>query len=237
MNKNKQHWNKVGIKYSNSWVGESKEHLSLKELNFINRFFSPKKVRKILDIGIGNGRILANYLQIINKSEIFGIDISEKMVDVCKKRFYREPSVVRLVVSDFSREKLPFNITFDFISVIRVLKYNKNWPEMIGKISQILNNKGIAVFCMPNKFSLNFFSFQQIPFYRSSRKELEKICKEYNLKILDIQSFTRLPDIFYTLFNNGIGAKLIIGVETYLNKILGDTFFGRMLFLAVKKTD
>ena len=233
--KNKQHWDKVGIKYSRSWIGKSKEYISLKELDFINRFLSSIEPKNILDIGIGNGRILANYLQDVKKSEIYGIDISERMVDVCKKRFENNSAITKLVACDFSKEKIPFKITFDFISATRVLKYNKNWIEMIDKISQILSDDGIAVFCMPNKYSLNVFSFHQTPFYRSSKKELKNICEQHNLEILDIQSFTRIPDIFYTLSNNGIRAKCVISMEIFFSKIFGKTFLGRMLFLAVKK--
>lgn len=235
MNKNKQHWDNVGVEYSKSWTGKSKEHMSLKEINFINNFFSPKRTKNILDIGIGNGRILANYLQNSKKSSIYGVDISKKMVEICRKRFYNKPAIAKLVVCDFSKRKLPFNVTFDFISSIRAMKYNKNWPEMISKISQILNDGGIAIFSMPNKYSLNVFSFQKIPFFRSDKKELKDICEQYDLEILDIQSFTRIPDIFYDLSNNKIFAKCVIGMEAFLGKIFGKTFLGRMLFLAVKK--
>lgn len=235
MNKSKQHWDKVGVQYSKSWAGKSKEHMSLKEMDFINKFLSPKRTKNVLDIGIGNGRILANYLQNAKNSAIYGIDISEKMVGVCKKRFFNKPAIAKLAVCDFSKEKLPFNITFDFISSIRVIKYNKNWPEMIGKISQILNDGGTAIFSMPNKYSLNAFSLQKIPFYRSSKKELENVCKQHNLEILEMQSFTWIPDMFYTLSNNKIYAKCVIGIETLISKIFGKTFLGRMLFLAVKK--
>ena len=233
--KNKQHWDKVGIEYSKSWVGKSKEHMSLKEMDFINKFLFPKRPKNVLDIGIGNGRILVNYLQNARKSAIYGIDISEKMVSVCKKRFFNKSAIAKLMVCDFSKGKLPFNITFDFISSIRVIKYNKNWPEMIGKISQILSDDGVAIFSMPNIYSLNVFSFHKTPFYRSSKKQLEDICKQNNLKILDMQSFTRIPDVFYTLSNNEIYTKFIIALETLFSKIFGKTFLGRILFLAVEK--
>ena len=235
INKNREHWNKVGPEYSRSWYGLSKKYMSQKETDFINNYLSTIKVKKALDIGIGNGRILTNYLQNTKKSLIFGIDISEKMVEVCKKKFGKNKSTVKLAVCDFSRNNLPFTASFDFVTAIRVIKYNKNWPEMISKISHLLNKNGIAVFSMLNKYSLNIFSFQKIPFYRSSKKELENICKLYNLEILDMQSFTRIPDIFYNLFNKGFGAKCIIGLEIVFSKIFGKTLLGRMLFLAVRK--
>ena len=233
--RNKEHWDKVGAKYSKSWTGESKGFLSRKEIDFINKFLLAQRPKSVLDIGIGNGRILANYLQNAKKSVIYGVDISEKMVNVCKKKFQKNPAVAKLAVHDFSKSKLPFDTTFDFISAIRVLKYNRNWADMIGKISRMLNSEGITVFCMPNRYSLNIFSFHRTPFYRTSKTELGNICKRYNLEILEIESFTRIPDIFYTLFNKGIGAKCVIGIETFFSKIFGKTFLGRMLFLAVKK--
>ena len=60
IDKNKQHWDKLGIGYSNAWVGKAKQFMSLKEMSFINTFLLRKKPKNILDIGIGNGRILAN---------------------------------------------------------------------------------------------------------------------------------------------------------------------------------
>lgn len=234
-NKNKQHWNKLGIEYSKVWDGKSKEFMNFKEMSFINNFLLQKKYKNILDIGIGNGRILLNYLQNTKNSAIYGIDISSTMVDICKKRFIHNPAVVKLTVCDFSKEKPPFKIAFDFISSIRVIKYNENWSEMIRKIVRILNKDGVAIFDMPNKYSLNIFGFCKIPFFRSSKKQLEDICKQNNLEILDMQSFTRIPDVFYTLSNNKIYATCIITMEILLNKICGKTFLGRILFLAVKK--
>lgn len=63
-----------------------------------------------------------------------------------------------LVVCNISKDKLPFKRNFDFISAVRVLKYNKNWQEIIGKIINHLHNEGIFVFTMPNKNSLLRFT-------------------------------------------------------------------------------
>lgn len=233
--KNKLHWEQVGKEYHRSWAGIAKAYLSRQETDFINRFLLPQKPRKILDIGIGNGRILANYLKFARKSKIYGIDISESMVDVCKKRFSRDSGIAELAVCDFSKEKLPFLGKFDFVSSIRVIKYNKNWREMIGKIARLLKKEGEAVFDMPNKYSLNIFSFSDIAFFRSTKDELEDICQRYNLEILEMRSFTRIPDVFYSLAKRRMWAGLIIGTETLLAKIFGKTFLGRILFLAVRK--
>src|SRR3989344_8620146 len=138
--RNKAHWDKVGAKYSKSWSGEPKGFLSRKEINFVNKFLLAKRPKSVLDIGIGNGRILANYLRNTKQSVIYGIDISEKMVNICKRKFLKNPAVANLTVHDFSKSKLPSDIAFDFISAIRVLKYNRNWAGMIGKISRMLNS-------------------------------------------------------------------------------------------------
>ena len=207
----------------------------MSELGFINMFLTLKKPKNALDIGIGNGRILSNYLQNTRNCLIFGIDIAAEMVNICKKRFLNNPSIVKLATCNFSKEAAPFNQTFDFITSIRVIKYNKNWPEMIKRISNSLNRGGIAVFDMPNKYSLNVFGRYSIPFYRTSKKELEAICKNNGLEILNIQSFTRIPDVFYMLSNDSMYSRLIIYIEKLLGYILGNTLLGRIIFIAVKK--
>lgn len=236
-NTNKQHWDKMGIEYGNVWVNNPKKYMHFKEMEFVNSFLSRENTKKILDIGVGNGRILENYLKNMESGEIeiYGIDISNEMIRICKEEFGKNKKIKKIAVCNFSEENIPFDSKFDFISAIRVLKYNKNWKEMVKKIGDLLNDEGVAIFTMPNKFSLNIFGRYSIPFYRTSKKEIIKICRENNLKLMDIQSFTRIPDVFYNLSNNKIYSGFIISLEKLLSKLFGKIFLGRILFIAVKK--
>ena len=43
------------------------------------------KNKKILDVGCGNGYVLANYAK--NGAEVFGVDITKKAIELSKRRF------------------------------------------------------------------------------------------------------------------------------------------------------
>ncbi len=234
-NQNKKHWDEMGETYGNVWKNKSKQYMHSREMTFINNFLNKKEVRRGLDIGVGSGRILENYLANSEVAELYGIDISDEMVKFCKEKFKENNRIQKMAVCDFSKENIPFEVKFDFISAIRVLKYNKNWKEMVKKITDILNDGGVAVFTMPNKYSLNIFGTYSIPYYRTSKKELANLCKQSGLKILDLQSFTRIPDVIYNFSNNKLYSDCVVLMEKALSLLFGKVFFGRMFFIAVKK--
>ena len=125
--KNKSHWNELGDKYPRAWEKEAKQWMSQRELNFISKYFEEEDMAA-LDIGVGNGRILDHHLRCGYASKIYGIDISEEMVRICQNRFRDSEKVISIAVCDISRKEIPFNIKFDFITSIRMLKYNKRPP-------------------------------------------------------------------------------------------------------------
>jgi ubiquinone/menaquinone biosynthesis C-methylase UbiE len=240
MNENKNHWDNLNINYDKVWQSVAKHEMHKKEMAFISYYLKIKKPKTILDIGCGTGRILNNLINYTSpETEIYAIDISEKMVKLCREKFKDEKKIKSVEVVDIAKDQININKNFDFITAIRVLKYNKNWPEILEKIYQQLNPGGIFIFTMPNKNSINRFadrySSWNIPIYRTTPKEIKYILKDIGYKILEIRSFTKIPDFFYDKSTNKFFAKLIIFLEKALEIILGKVFLGRILFLAVEK--
>ena len=233
---NKKHWNEFGAGYGDVWENPARKRMHLMEMNFISKFAGNFQNTKILDIGVGTGRIIENYLKDPKAQEIYGIDISESMVNLCLGKFKSDSRVKEISVCDLSKEEIPFaGKLFDFVSIIRVLKYNKNWREMIGKISRSMDPKGIVILTMPNNNSINRFGHYPIPYYRTTKREIVAVCREQGLKVLDIQSFTRIPDLFYDLSSNSVYISFVIFLEKLASLVLGKTFLGRMFFVAAKK--
>jgi len=235
---NKNHWDELAGNYSKTWKGYGKNEMNKREMEFIAKYLKKSNQNLLLDLGVGNGRILETLFENTKmNSEIYGLDVSSKMVAICKEKFKNIQKIKKLNTCDIANEAFPFNKNFDFITAIRVLKYNKNWREIINKIYKELNHDGIFVFTMVNSISINRFFKYKIPIYRTNIIELRRILLEYRFKILEIRSFTKLPDFFYDNSKNEFFAKIVIFLEELLETIFGKIFLGRILFIAVKKDE
>lgn len=238
---NKKYWDNWNIKYSQVWLPLARQEMSKRETNFITSRLSRHRDLKILDIGIGNGRIL----NVLNQrsssgSRIFGIDISTKMIKICQSRFENDPKISHLKVSDLSTETIPFKTKFDFITMIRVLKYNANWQIMIKKVYDQLSRGGMFIFTMPNAQSISAFSGDKFsdknsPIIYSTISEIEKVCFKAGFTHVEIVSFSKLPNFLYHITDNRYFVKTLITMEIFLESLLGKSLFGRELFVVCTK--
>lgn len=236
--KTKIFWKKLNINYVKTWSSYARFRMAKREFSFISKYLKISQPLKILDIGVGTGRILEHLIKSSSShSKIYGIDYEQKMVEFCQKKFRNYKKIQDIKLCDISKKSFVFNNKFDFITAIRVLKYNKNWPDIIKRIKKILEKNGIFIFTMPNSISINRFVKHKIPIYRSSATELKTIMLKNNYKLLEISSFSKLPDICYDncLRNNYLYVNLLIIAERVLEFFLGKVFLGRILFIAGKK--
>lgn len=229
------HWDKIGKGYDVFWQSRAKKSISEKELSFINTHLQKAKARRVLDIGIGTGRIILNYLNNPCVQEIYGIDVADSMVKACRDKFSNEKRVKGIEVCDISKENIPFPKKYDFISAIRVLKYTYNWKEIIQNISKRLEKIGIFVFTIVNKRAFSRFTMSETPVFSATKKEVELLCKKWGLELIAITSFVKLPDVFYDVSNNKFYVKFLLAAENLLKIFLGDKLFGREFFISVRK--
>lgn len=230
-----KHWEQIGNSYNAFWRSKAKQELSKKELGFINRYLKQAKSKFVLDIGVGSGRIIENYLANPKIKGIYGIDWASSMVNFCRNRFENNKRVQKIVVCNISKEYFPYEKKFNFISAIRVLKYNKNWKGIVGKVVDGLDNNGIFVFTMPNRNSFLRFTKPETSIHSTSKKELEKVIWEQNGEVIQITSFMKLPDVFYDISDKKLYVSTLLWFEQILKTILGDILLSRIFFIAVKK--
>lgn len=234
-NVDQKHWEKIGKAYAVFWESKAKQEMSKFEMHFINRYLRQTESKFILDIGIGSGRIIENYLTDPAVKAIYGIDWAKSMVDYCRNKFRNDKRIKSLIAYDISRGRMPLKMEFDFISAIRVLKYNKNWQEIIGKIFSILGKKGIFIFTIPNKGALLRFTSPETAIYSTTKHEVEGVIKSFGGEILKITTFARLPDVFYDFSSNIFYVRMILLFELLLRKFFGEIFLGREFFVVVRK--
>lgn len=238
---NKKFWNDCNTAYSQVWETKGRQAMSAKELNFIAQHLKRQQPKMILDIGIGNGRILQHLLaNSPAESAIFGLDTSEQMVNICRSRFAKEPKIKQLATCDPAQQDICFPEKFDFATSIRVLKYNQNWPDMIQKVYNQLNPGGLYIFTMPNRisisgFSRDKFSKEQIPILYTSKSELKGILAKTGFKLIEFCAFSKLPNFLYHLSENKFYLKGLLLAEKTLDNLLGKSLFGRELFIVCQK--
>src|SRR5450759_1443914 len=228
-------WDETGARYDNRWRSAASQALSEMELGFIGRFLELAPGGEILDIGVGTGRILDFLLSSSRAEDVYGVDLSEEMLEHCRAKL-SSPKLRALEVADVSSEDLPFEARFDFMTAVRVLPYCRNWREVISKVAANLRPGGILVFSMPNLRSINRFTPCPVPVERATKKEIEQLARDSRFQLLDIESFTRLPDVFYDMSRTEVSSRALLAVEALLRKLLGRTFLGRFLFVALRNT-
>ncbi len=231
----KKYWEQIGNSYTAFWKSKAKQELSKKELGFINKNLEKTKSRYILDIRVGSGRIIENYLAGSKVKGIWGIDWAGSMVSFCRNKFKNNKRVQKIAVCNISKERLPYERKFDFISAIRVLKYNKNWKEIVGRIIGGLDDNGIFVFTMPNKNSFLRFTKPETSIYSTTKKGLEKVIQEQSGEVIQITSFMKLPDVLYDISDKKLYVSTLLWFEQILKIILRDTLLSRIFFVAAKK--
>lgn len=83
------------------------------ELTILNLLRDELSEMTMLDIGVGGGRTTLHFAKLVKR--YVGVDYSEEMVAVCRKRFSEYPGHVSFEVSDVRSMKRFKDNTFDFI--------------------------------------------------------------------------------------------------------------------------
>lgn len=101
-----------------------------------------KKFNKILDVGCGTGEILNTIAT--DKNRYYGIDLSEKMVNIAKGK--NNSKNITYLVGD--AEFLPFeDLTFDIIICVESFHHYPNPNAVIKEFYRVLNNGGTLIIC------------------------------------------------------------------------------------------
>ncbi|MDR2733468.1 MAG: class I SAM-dependent methyltransferase [Spirochaetota bacterium] len=231
---NRAHWNALGAGYSEVWRTPSRQRISAQELSFIERN-CPQLPGVYLDVGCGNGRILALHDRLAPpEARLTGVDIAEAMLAVCRGLNFSHP--IQFLCADIAAGGLPEEAggNFVFISAIRVLKYNSEWKAAVKALADRLAPGGVLVFTMPNKHSLNIFGRTAVKFYRTTKTELRALAGQSGLEVIVIRGFSRIPDILYTIPGRFMDWLLAAG-EALLQLIFGKAFLQRELFIALRR--
>lgn len=139
--------------------------IDVKWRNKVVKIVSQKQPDNILDIATGTGDLAIN-LASTNAKEIIGLDISNGMLEVGRKKIVTKKleNIISMVIGD--SENLPFdNNTFDAITVAFGVRNFENLEKGLSEILRVLKPNGIFVILETSvptnpiyKFGYNIYS-------------------------------------------------------------------------------
>lgn len=164
-----------------------------------SHFFDGKK--KGLIIGIGTGQDVSSFLN-ANISDITGIDISQKMIEICEEKF----SKIKLYCSDFNNNHFYSSDKYDAIICSGVSEFIEDIESLISKISSLSEKNGVLIFSFEpiihdhphqkhassSSKSLSGNGSQSIELitYRRQPELIQDLFKKYNFSLLHQTSFS-----------------------------------------------
>ena len=110
---------------------------------FVMKALAGIEFDKILDLGCGTGAILEQIGDTYNSAELYGVDLSENMIEQAK---WRLESKATLSTGD--AENLPFaDNTFDLVCCVESFHHYPNPDKALLEISRILKPNGTLLLC------------------------------------------------------------------------------------------
>jgi SAM-dependent methyltransferase len=208
-------WDRVRRKIA---VDLAKEYLKENKINSA----------KILDVGCGTGAFAKEFK---NLGEYYGIDISPKAVDFCKKRGIKNVKEGSATDLNYSESE------FDIVLALDVLEHLKNDQAAIREIRRVLKPGGIAIIFVPAfSFLWSSSDITSQHFRRYTLKDLKLKSKEEGFKIIRSSYFNTF--LFPPILAVRMAVRYLhlpFGSEYqrgyFVNKILYSIFFTESIFL------
>lgn len=232
-----------GEEYAQAWVPLAKQRLGEFEAAVVRGAIAraqpknPARRLKVLDVGVGTGRIAQILLE--NEIDFYGVDIAPAMVELCRKKLAGNENLRDLRVQDIL-DPLPVEWgQFDLVTAVRVISYTPLWREALRRIYEILASGGVLMFTFPNRNSTALvakaFLGNEYKGFEVTYRDLQTLLKEIGFVDVQITGFARLLDTFYDRCNSRFSAGLLIDIEKFLRALLGPTRGARLFYVTCRK--
>jgi len=161
-----------------------------------------KQARKILEIGCGIGEVLVNLPE---RYAIFGLDIEEDYIEVCRRRIPRGKFFVSSMHNFKIDEK--FDVIFSANDAINFLKNFAQWKSTFKAVNEHLNRDGLFIFDVYTPKMLRD-TLHWLEKYNRSTSSVREFAKGFyydkeivrsNTLTWDSRIFEKLPNGLYQL--------------------------------------
>lgn len=159
----------------------------------------PERLRRLLDVGAGTGRFLAQAARALPGSELHGLELSPYYARFAEERWARTPDRAALHMTVGNAQALPFaDQSFDVVTSIFLFHELPRGVrrEVLGEMRRVLRPGGLLVLedaAQPADSPELAPALQQFsrdlhePFFRDYQKDdLARLCEECGLSVLDV---------------------------------------------------
>ena len=167
---------KIGSKEYFQYYDLEREEIESIEFSYKLHEYKNFKNKKVLDIGSGNGYVLANYAK--EGADVTGVDITSKAIELCQIRFKNMNINGNFMVAD--AEKLPFpDEYFDCVCSMGVLHHIPNTQNAINEIFRVLKPGGRVILMFYHKNSAKYkLKYKVWSFF--TNKSVEQLVDEFD---------------------------------------------------------
>lgn len=178
------HFNSSAVEYDSSFDGKFVKVMYQPLLQELEK----EEEGKLLDVGCGTGNIL--YRLVNGKRELYGIDLSENMVEESKKRMGRD---AHIKVAD--AEHIPYaDNTFDTLVCNASFHHYPHPEEVLREMKRVLKNGGKLLIgegyvIQPLRMLLNLsFRFSDSgDFHTYGKNEFIRMLKDSEFQITEVK--------------------------------------------------
>lgn len=241
--------------YPGYWIGRDYEHKS--EIIALKAFLQKiKKIKKILEVGAGFGRLMPSYA--FRAKKIILTDPSAKTLKMAREAFGKRKNI-KFIHS--SLENLPSKIhpnSVNLVIMIRVIHHIKDIDTAFRIIHKMISPNGYFIFEFANKKHIKArfkeylkgnFSFLKdqttkdirslksikkgtLPFLNYHPDKIKDVLTQYGFEVIEERSVSNIRSTF---LKNIFSTDLLVSLEKILQRPFSYIDFGPSIFILARK--
>jgi len=142
----------------------------------------------LLDIGFGNGYLINKLFRKNNNIKIYGIDISNDMVNIVSQKYkqYINNNCLKLLLENINNETTFESNMFNKIYTVNTVYFWNDLKKCFSEIKRILKPNGIFINAIYTKEHLDKTKFSNYGFNKYSKEDILNLTEENGMKIIKL---------------------------------------------------
>ncbi len=163
------------------------------------RLLNLQKANSILDVGCGTGILLEQLLKTGNDLQLFGLDISDTMLTVAKKKF--SGTNVQLTLG--SAIHMPFkDNSFDFVTCVHSFHHHPDTLQSLKEMKRVVKKGGKVIILdnfLDGIFRKGFHNLER-KLFPEREKDIQRFTKEGMRELFQLVGFKNIQHYIHQYF-------------------------------------